>query len=510
MTMRTGTIRRLVATSATMAVVATLAGVAAPATSAATSFTPKLSYHACPPKTLPAGVRCARLTVPLDWRTPDDGRTTTIAVRVMRSAGGRGGLTFNPGGPGQSGIELFPVLYSLLPDDVVSRFDFVGWDPRAVGASGPKVTGCEVAEDLPAPTGPVDWQAFLQESAQNTAVSNAACLAANPDSAPYVGTWQVIRDLDALRAALGYSAWNYWGMSYGTRIGDAYARTFPKRLRAMVMDGSVMANETAYRFGTSFPANYWISLQMFPGLAALTAPRKMRVINDYLDNAVLELPDGEQYSRWDWAEQLRTLLTSQSQYFVARALMNSLYVGITTKAPEERARALEGVAEISKALRAIVEDGKKSAPVQVLVNCSDLHDRPTVEQLVAASDTVERNYGTTMPAFMGNSLSCFGLDPAKLSPPLSSDSSMVALKTPPLFVLSSGDAATPWAWGRSLANVYAGSRTITYEGTQHVAYLFVPSACLNDQVTRYLLTLERPVRNNSCAYTPGGPIPRRE
>ena len=87
---------------------------------------------------------------------------------------------------------------------------------------------------------------------------------------------------------------------------------------------------------------------------------------------------------------------------------------------------------------------------------------------------------------------------------------MVSLKTPPLFVLSSGDAATPWVWGRSLANVYAGSKTITYEGTQHVAYLFVPSACLNDQVTRYLLTLERPVRNNSCAYTPGGPIPRRE
>jgi len=505
----TGTKRRLAGAAIATALVAFMAGSAVPTASAAPSFKPTLAYHACPAKTLPTGVRCARLTVPLDWRTPDDGRTTTIAVRVMRSAKSAGALTFNPGGPGASGIELLPAIYSLLPDEVVSRFDLVGWDPRAVGESGPKVTGCEVPEDLPALVGPVDWNAYVQESARSTAANNAACLAANPESAPYVGTWQVIRDLDALRAALGYSAWNYWGMSYGTRIGDAYARTFPNRLRAMVMDGSVMANETIFRFGTSFPANYWISLQMFPALAAPSATRKMQVISEHLDEAVVVLPDGTQYSRWDWVEQFRTLLTSQGQYPAARALLNGLYTGITAKAPAQRTKALEVVAAISKSLRELAEDSKKSAPVQILVNCSDRHDRPTVEQMVAASDTVERNYGTTMPAFMGNSISCFGLDPAKLSPALSSDTTMVARKAPPLFVLSSGDAATPWVWGRSMANAYPGSKAITYDGTQHVAYLFVPSACLNERVTRYLLTLELPRRNVDCPYAPGGPSPRR-
>jgi pimeloyl-ACP methyl ester carboxylesterase len=77
----------------------------------------------------------------LDWQNPNDGRTTTIDVRVMRSKEGKGGLTFNPGGPGGSGIEAFPAIYSLLPDDVASAFDFVGWDPRGVGGSGPKITG---------------------------------------------------------------------------------------------------------------------------------------------------------------------------------------------------------------------------------------------------------------------------------------------------------------------------------------------------------------------------------
>ncbi len=485
------------------------APVAMAATMADSAFTPVLAFHTCPPKSKPSGVRCAKLTVPLDWRSPKDGRTTTINVRIMRSPKGEGGLTFNPGGPGASGIEALPAFYSLLPDEVVSQMDFVAWDPRGVGGSGPKITGCEVPEPYPPSTGPVDWKAFWQESADSFAASNAACVAANPDAAPYVGTWQVVRDLDALRAALGYSAWNYWGMSYGTRIGHTYASTFPDRLRTLVMDGSVMANETAYGFGTSFPANYWISLQMFPALAAPSSARKMTAINEYLDSTVVALPDGTEFTRWDFAEQLRFLLTSQSQYPGARALINNLYAGITASTADERAAGLEVVAAIAASLRVILDESKKSAPVQVLVNCSDFHDRPTVEQLAVASEPVSRNYGPTLPAFMGNSAACFGLPPEDLSPALSGGSRMISLRTPPVFVLSSGDAATPWVWGRSLANTFVGSRTITYEGTQHVAYLVVPSTCINEPVTRYLLTRELPLGDRSCNYSPGGPSPLR-
>lgn len=485
----------------------------APAATAATRAdsvsTPSLTFHACPPKSKPAGVRCAKLKVPLDWRSPKDGRTTSINVRIMRAPKGKGGLTFNPGGPGASGIEALPAFYSLLPDEVVSQMDFVAWDPRGVAGSGPKLTGCQVPEPYPPSTGPVDWTAFWQETADSYAANNAACVAANPEAAPYLGTWQVIRDLDALRAALGYSAWNYWGMSYGTRIGHAYASTFPGRLRTLVMDGSVMANETVYRFGTSFPANYWMSLQMFPALASPSSARKMTVINEHLDRAVVALPDGTEFTRWDFAEQLRFLLTSQSQYPTARALISSLYSGITGSTADERAAGLKVVAAIADSLRVIIDDAKKSAPVQVLVNCSDFHDRPTVEQLAIASEPVSGNYGSTLPAFMGNSAACFGLSPEALSPALTRSSRMISLTTPPVFVLSSGDAATPWVWGRSLANTFVGSRTITYDGTQHVAYLVVPSRCVNEPVTRYLLTRELPSRNLACSYSPGGPSPLR-
>lgn len=484
-------------------------GLVAPAMSAAAGFEPTLDYYACPPKAQPVGVKCARLTVPLDWQTPTDGRTTTIDVRVMRSKDGDGGLTFNPGGPGGSGIESFPAFYSLLPDEVVSRFDFVGWDPRGVGGSGPKLTGCSIPESYPAPTGPVDWREFWETAVEDLAVANSACLAANPDAAPYLGTWQVIRDLDALRAALGYSTWNYWGMSYGTRIGNAYARTFPHRLRATIMDGSLPAAESIYRLGTSFPASLQVTAELYPALAQPAASGKLRVVEDFLNSSVLTLPDGTEYTRWDWAEQYRTLLTSQGQYPGIRVYIDNLYTGITGRIPAERRKALKVVAAINKSLAEVIKDGFKTAPVLALVNCSDLHDRPTVDQLVTASQMVETTYGVTLPPFMSNASVCAGLDPDALSPAVPTGPKAVSLKNPPVFVLSTGDAATPWVWGRNLANTYTGSSTISYTSTQHVTYLLTPSDCVNDPVTEYLLNLTRPTRNLGCAYVPGGARPLR-
>jgi pimeloyl-ACP methyl ester carboxylesterase len=508
-----GTTRTIAGVVCATVMVAGLTVAVAPVAPAVAAFEPKLSYYKCPPKSLPAGVQCAKLTVPLDWQTPNDGRTTTIDVRVKRSKEGKGGLTFNPGGPGGSGIDSFPSIYSLLPNKVVSQFDFVGWDPRGVGSSGLKLNGCQYSTpvpEYPQATGPVNWQVYWQQVADRIGADNAACLAANPDSAPYLGTWQVIRDLDALRAALGYSTWNYWGMSYGTRIGHAYARTFPNKLRAMIMDGSVMANESTYRYGTSFPANTWLSLQLFPSLAAPSAARKITFIEEYLNNTTVALPDGTEFTRWDWSEQFRNLLVSQSQYPYARAMVNNLYAGITAATPAERAKGLEVVANISQVLRSSIDaQMSEMASVLIFVNCSDMPDRPTVTQLAAASDSIERNYGTAQTYSLGNSAACFGLDPDDLSPAIPSGPNMITLKTPPVFVLSSGDAATPWVWGRSLANTFAGSSTVSYESTQHVAYLRTPSDCVNDPVTEYLLTLKLPPRHLQCSYTPGGPVPLR-
>ncbi len=486
-------------------IVAPVQAAAPPPSVDATAFTPTLTYVTCPVgEKLPPRTRCATLTVPLDWQTPDDGNTIEIALRVTRSKQRGGGLTFNPGGPGGSGIDLAYEQYYELPVSVRNRFDLVSWDPRGVGLSGPALSGCSPATgaNLP-PTGPVDWQAFWEADLAETAAANAACLAANPDTASALGTWQVVRDMEAMRIALGYAQWNYWGMSYGTRIGHAYARTFPTSLRALIMDGSVMAGETLNRFGTTYPAGVQVARQVYASVAGRAQAHKIDTIFTYLDDSVISNEAGT-LTRWDFQSLVgpNGLFMGQRNIPLLRALVNGLYDIVTAATPSARARALRGAGDVlERALKA-----NEPAAVQTLINCADLHDRPTAGQLAAASIAAERQYGTTAPIAMGNASVCAGL-PADMSPASPNGTSTITLATPPMFVLSTGDPATQWVWGRSMANTFARSRTISYASTQHVTYLQTPSTCVNDPVTRYLLTLQLPRADISCAFTPSPPPP---
>lgn len=469
-------------------------GVAAPA------FTPTLTYVACPvDEKLPPRTKCAALTVPLDWQSPDDGRTIDIAVRITRAKNnpGSNGLTWNIGGPGAAVVEGHRDFYSKLPASIRKNFDWVSFDPRGVGLSEPKLAGCTPgAGGLPPLTGPVDWDAHWTNVEATDGAAAAACFDANPDAAPYMGTWQVVRDMDALRASLRYDRWNYWGMSYGTRIGHAYARTFPSSLRALIMDGSLMAGETVFRFGTTLPGGVEVALQVYASIVGKAQAHKINAIFDYLDVKTLNA-GGTRVSRWELAPELRTLLTEQAQYPVTRRVIDKLYKMVKAKTRDQKSRA----AYAARDIWALLPRANDPSTTIRLINCADLLDRPTAEQLAAAASTVIRDYGNASMMYMGNAAMCAGL-PSDLSPASPRGTSPIKLANPPMFVLSTGDAATPWAWGRSMANSFTGSRTISYTSTQHVTYLFTPSTCVNDTVTRYLLTLKPPRGDISCPFAP--------
>ena len=55
----------------------------------------------------------------------------------------------------------------------------------------------------------------------------------------HISTLETVRDLDLLRGLVGDSKINYFGSSYGTRIGSLYAELFPERVGRMILDGSV-------------------------------------------------------------------------------------------------------------------------------------------------------------------------------------------------------------------------------------------------------------------------------
>ena len=204
---------------------------------AAASVASTVVWHPCPTNHV---YQCATVRVPVDYAHP---RGATIGLSVARKpATGPGGvlgsLFINPGGPGESGVQILPVYAGLLPKAVAARFDLVSFDERGTGASEPLVCGpppAATASALPVPEGK---GAVLPGTPVFTAMARD-CARRYKGFLRSVSTTTSARDMDRIRQAMGLATISYYGTSYGTVLGARYARLFPTRVRAMVLDGAV-------------------------------------------------------------------------------------------------------------------------------------------------------------------------------------------------------------------------------------------------------------------------------
>ncbi len=236
-------------------VVVLLAGqiVAAPPARADTdTFDVGLSWHNCDGWVSTAKVptaQCTTVTVPVQWNDADTSTAEPVNLAVIRvpATGKRiGTIISNPGGPGISAVDVMARFAAkLAPTEIGKRFDLVAFDPRGVGHSTPELrcrTDAEIDEDRREPE--VDFSpAGVQHIEDQRRELAQQCLQRVGESLlASMGTEDTARDMDAVRAALGEEQINFFGYSYGTRLGTAYAEQFPNRVRAMMLDGVVDQN----------------------------------------------------------------------------------------------------------------------------------------------------------------------------------------------------------------------------------------------------------------------------
>jgi pimeloyl-ACP methyl ester carboxylesterase len=192
---------------------------------------------------------CGFLTVPLDYSAPT-GKTIKLAVsRIKHSVPDdkyQGVMLINPGGPGASGLTL-SALGENVPNGAGAGYDWIGFDPRGVGASQPKLT-CDSkyqGYNRPAyvPSTPELERIWLAR-ARNYA---AACAKNGGALLNNLRTVDTVRDMERLRSALGAEQINFYGYSYGTYIGQVYATLHPNRVRRMVLDGVVNPDRVWYK-----------------------------------------------------------------------------------------------------------------------------------------------------------------------------------------------------------------------------------------------------------------------
>ena len=184
-------------------------------------------------------LECGFVEVPADYRNPDAG-SVKIAVNVRRAdhQDQRIGYLFvNPGGPGASGLELVQDSEFAFADELMARFDIIGFDPRGVGASEPEFACGAPGEQLAllnSIDGDIDTP---EETATGEAAANM-CIESMGPVGGLLHSEYVARDMDEIRRALGAEQVSYLGYSYGSTLGVWYATLFPESVRAMVVDGA--------------------------------------------------------------------------------------------------------------------------------------------------------------------------------------------------------------------------------------------------------------------------------
>ncbi|MGW7435315.1 alpha/beta hydrolase [Streptomyces sp. NPDC054849] len=447
----------------------------------------KIGWGPCP-ASYPASMQCGKLKVPLDYAQPAQDTIELALARIPATGPARqGSLVLNYGGPGQSGAQGTADRFDRWRD-LAESYDMVGFDPRGIAKSAPISCGGALplvgAEYL----GATELLRVTEEAAR-------ACERHSGSILHHVGTVDVTRDMDVLRAALGEPKLNYWGGSYGTRIGAVYAAQFPQHVGRMVLDGvdtlskplaeQAMDQVKGQQLGFEGFVD-WCTKQptcVYKGMDPQKAQEKVEGLVAQLDNAPLTAKDGKRFN-------------GQSLAF---AIENSLYG--TRSWPEladglgrlERDKDLSVLAELAEP----EEDNEGSA--LTVVSCSDYTDRGVrgdAKALQRKLNTLRPEFQKASPIFGRGELSeielCHGQPPA--------DGFVANIDhpgAPPMLLIGvRNDPATPYRWTEETAARLDSPVIIDYQGQGHTGYRH--SACVKQHVDRFLVTGQLPNGNTVC------------
>jgi pimeloyl-ACP methyl ester carboxylesterase len=429
---------------------------------------------------------CAAVVVPLDYDDPGGDTFELLVLREPATGTREGALFVNPGGPGASAAELAAIVAVLLPDAVTERFDIVGVDPRGVGGSTPVRCGVPVKELYGVDhtlDSPEDEAALLDVSRRYV----ADCEATHGDLLPHLGTRDVARDMDAVRAAMGDEQLSYLGFSYGSVIGQVYADEFPERVRAMVLDGIVELGPSGPELATEQARGFEVALQRFADACAanrscLPGRDVLATVDEVL--AAAEVEDGIPAPRADRPAGPGEATLGVAYPLYAEALWRQL------------GNALADAVEGDGSRLVSLADGYLGAgafEVYFAVNCLDFAwpDDPaeTMAMAKAAASVAPRFGEALVNDYIRCSLWPVPADP--LGP-------VAAPGTPPILVISTtGDPATPYEAGVAVAQRLTSGVLVTNEGDGHTVVLD-GKPCIDRIVERYLVDLEAPQSGTSC------------
>jgi pimeloyl-ACP methyl ester carboxylesterase len=467
---------------------ATPAGWAAPAP----ATTPAdVTWTACTDASLQeAGAECAFITAPLDYDNPG-GATIQLAISRVKhktpDSQSQGIMLVNPGGPGGSGLGL-STLGQYVPNNGGDPYDWIGFDPRGVGASTPHLSCNPNYFQGPRPDY-VPSTAALEKTWLKRSKGYADACAANGTILQHMTTIDAARDMDTIRAALGMEQLNYYGFSYGTYLGQVYSTLYPQRVRRMVLDS------------TYDPRDVWYKMQIDQDIAFET---NMRIFWGWLAkyDAVYHLGATEEIVEQRWYAEQAALRTSPAagvigadeftDIFLNAAYRETLWLDLGhTFATWANDRNSADLVDWYNAVESPGDDNLFA--VYTAVQCTDAPWPSSWAKWKADGwSTYQKAPFETWGNLWFNA-PCLTW-PAASHTPVNVDGSAVASV---LMVDETLDAATPYQGSLEVRRRYPNASLIAEPGGTEHAGTLNGNACVDDRIATYLLTGERPARTAS-------------
>lgn len=456
-------IQRLVALS----FAAGLATVATQAAARAAAQIPRFELAPCP---FPADdsilkhVRCGYLEV-LENRARPEGRRLKLAVAILKSLSpipSPDPLVVLSGGPGEPFVGRVPSLIASGSMDVVrADRDIILYDQRGVAFSEPRFCP-ELTDAWAGPfDGPNDRRSHQRDVA---ARCGASMRSAGYDLSQYNSIVSA-HDLQDLRRALGYKAWNLHGRSYGSRLALTAMRVAPEGIRSVVIDGPLPPNRSKW---FNLPADFTDVLERVSAACAAQPECKAAFANVAQTFwRTLDALQRDPYTRQATAREgtARTVTVSPARFVNnVYAALERFQPGVPMLVHAMHARDETLLRPVVRALVQIREGRLPGSPGMThTVNCFEEAPLATAELL----QETRKRYSPVLTdeEVFGGPEGCDALHPYRARP---QDLAAVKSDIPTLIITGEFDIQTHRSGGPLVAKSLKNSQLVDVPGVAHI------------------------------------------
>ncbi len=443
-------------------------------------------------------VECGTLTLPIDYARPN-GEKFGLAVARRKAtdpAKRIGAMVLNPGGPGGSGVDFAQFANRYFSKEISEKFDLVGFDPRGVARSQPIKCSADLLQKQPS-VYPKNVAEYDQLVAYNKEL-RADCAKQSGPIFDHASTAEVADDIDSIRRALGEKKINYYGISYGTIMGQHYAEKYGRNIRAMIIDSNMDHSLGTKQFLASEARtaedsfNEWMKWND----RAKSSPFHGQDLRKIWKDLLAKAERGEVPAPWD----PNAKLTPED---LGGGVVSMAYGPGWQRFTEEVKKIVDGVpVPASSSAFAAGETFPNPFPG---IFCNDYNLRVgswgEYQSLVKMENSIAPN---TRGSSLGHgaTMACIGF------PKATNPQRPLKIRNAPKILLTNAkhDPATAYEWA---VNAHRQSRDttvfVTYEGWGHGVY--DRSECTLKINNEYLVSLKLPRNGTSCAAVepPVGP-----